>query len=373
MSVRLLYLVSHPIQYQAPLLRRIAQEPGILLKVLFIRDTSSGYDDPGFGRRVKWDGDFPLREGYENAVVSGLALFRHIRDCDVLWLHGWHGPSFWSALGIAWLLNKPVLMRGENTIAAMPDGQGIRGWAKRRYVSAVFSGCSQFLAIGSDNRDYYLAHGVDLERIALMPYAVDNMMFARAAEMARANRSELRRQLGLSDTQKVILFAGKLQARKRPDLLLRAWRRANWQGERPALVFVGDGELMAQLQARRDKDVSFIGFVNQSTLPAYYDLADLFVLPSVQEPWGLAVNEAMACGTAAIVTDEVGAARDLIHDGNGYVIPVDHVGRLSQVLVAGLAQSEELGRKAQSSIMAWGFEQDVIGLRDSLDRLGFSR
>lgn len=195
MTVRLLYLVSHPIQYQAPLLRRIAQEPGISLKVLFLRDTSSGYDDPGFGRPVKWDGEVALRAGYNSAIASRLTLFKEIADCDALWLHGWQGPIFWAALGCARLLHKPVLMRGENTLAAMPDGAGARGWAKRLYLSAVFSSCSGFLAIGGDNRDYYLAHGVDPGRIFSMPYAVDNAMFSRAAEAARPNRPQLR-QIG---------------------------------------------------------------------------------------------------------------------------------------------------------------------------------
>ena len=65
---RLAYFVSHPIQYQAPLLRRIAQEPDIDLKVFFSSDQSvRGYHDTGFGVHVKWD--VPLLDGYESEFL----------------------------------------------------------------------------------------------------------------------------------------------------------------------------------------------------------------------------------------------------------------------------------------------------------------
>lgn len=370
MSVRLLYLVSHPIQYQAPMLRRIAQEPGIALQVLFERDTSDGYHDPGFGQRIRWDGDTPLRQGYDNRVASTGDVFTAVRDCDVLWLHGWQGPFFWQALAYAGLMGKPVLMRGENTLGAMPDGAGLRGWAKRRYLNAVFSCCSRFMAIGSDNKDYYLAHGIAPDRIDWMPYAVDNGMFSAAAQAGRPNRRHLRHALGIAQDRRVILFAGKLTPRKRPDLLLEAWKNAPWSGPRPALLFVGDGELGPQLQANGEDGVHFTGFINQSSLPEYYDLADIFVLPSVREPWGLAVNEAMACGTTVVVSDQVGAARDLIDGDNGIIVPADDAASLGDAMVRLLARSDAAGARAQSTVMTWGFEEDVQGLREALRQLG---
>lgn len=366
MTVRLLYLVSHPIQYQAPLLRQIAREPGIDFTVLFIQDTSSGYHDEGFGRHIRWDGDMPLREGYANRVATFASLWPEISRCDVLWVHGWQGPVIWSALLMARVLGKPVLMRGENTLCAMPDGQGVRGWAKRLYLKTVFSCCSLFLTIGSDNRDYYLAHGVTPERLIPMPYAIDTDSFSRSALTARPDRSALRRRLGLPEDRQIVLFAGKLTVRKRPDLLLAAWRSAHWPAAKPVLLFVGEGELSPVLRAMNESDVYFAGFVNQSMLPAYYDLADIFVLPSVREPWGLAVNEAMACATAVIVSDQVGAARDLIDGVNGTVVPADDADALGQAMADLLARAEVAGKAAQATIMEWGYREDVKGLRHAL-------
>lgn len=154
--------------------------------------------------------------------------------------------------------------------------------------------------------------------------------------------------------------------RKRPDLLIDAWRAANWDGERPDLVIVGDGEMRETLR-RAAPDAFFAGFRNQSALPAFYDLADLLVVPSAREPWGLVVNEAMACGKAVIASDGVGAARDLIGPDCGAVFRTGDRDDLAAKLVACLPRAEELGQAARRRIATWDFEADVIGLRQALD------
>ena len=363
---RLLYLVSHPIQYQAPLLRRIADQSDIDLRVLFERThPDNRYFDTGFGREVKWDVD--LIDGYENAPMAGVDIKREIGRADVIWLHGWQTPRMRSCLRQAKRSGRPVLMRGENCDLAMPDGSGVRGWLKRKFVNKIFKSCDFYLAIGSENRRYYLNRGVPPPQIIDMPYAVDNEAFGNLAKYAKKNRNALREKLGISPTRRVVLFAGKLQSRKNPQLLAKAIASADWAIEVPALIFVGDGESRAELEELAP-DAIFTGFVNQTEMPAYYDLADIFVLPSVREPWGLAVNEAMACGTAAIVSDQVGCAADLIDSGNGRIVPAGDQISLSKALVVCLNNSEEMGKAAQQRILQWGFDQDIEGLRAALAR-----
>lgn len=368
MTIRLLYLVSHPIQYQAPLLRRIAAEPGMALRVLFARDTEAGYYDKGFGREVRWD--VPLRQGYDSALVGETDLAAEIAAADAVWLHGWQGGWLRHALRLARRQGKPVLLRGENTDAAMPDGPGLRGWLKRRFLGWVFARVTAFLAIGSANRAYYLGRGIAPERIFPVPYAVDNQTFAAAAAAARSQREALRAELGLEPGRKVVLFAGKLMARKHPDTLLAAWQAAAWDGPAPHLLFVGDGELRAALMAAATPGVVFVGFRNQSELPALYDLADLFVLASQREPWGLAVNEAMACGTAIVVGTDLGCAADLVDDECGRVVPAGDVAALAATLPAMLRRSEQAGAAAARRIAGWDFEADVAGLKAALAFVG---
>lgn len=365
MKTRVLYLVSHPIQYQAPLLRRVAQEPAVSLRVLFISDTTAGYFDPGFGREVRWD--VPLRQGYESVLLADSDLATEISGADVIWLHGWQGPVMRDALRLAKRLRKPVLLRGENTDAAMPDGSGIRGFLKRRFLDWVFARTTAFLAIGSANRAYYRSRGVADERIFTMPYAVDNQAFAAAAAAARPHRAALREQLGLRPDRQVILFAGKLMPRKHPHTLLKAWRDARWHGPRPYLLFVGDGELKTALQAEACDGVVFAGFRNQGALPAFYDLADIFVLASECEPWGLAVNEAMACGTAVLVGSNVGCAPDLVDEKCGAIVPPGDCQALAAAMPPLLARAAAAGQAAARTVNHWDFEADVAGLTAAIE------
>ena len=369
---RLVYLVSHPIQYQAPLLRRIATEPGINLVVLFeTMHTAGTFHDEGFGRDVAWD--VPLTDGYvHHAVATKADVERHLAGADVLWLHGWDSRLRRAALTLARAGGVATLMRGENTAAAMPDGAGLRGMVKRHYLRTIFRLCSGFLCIGTENRRYYAEHGVGAERLFDMPYAVDNAFFAERAAAARQNREALRAELGLADGQPVALYAGKLQRRKHPLALYDAWRFL--KGDRPALVYVGDGEERPELEARIESDnaqaqVRVLGFRNQSELPAYYELADIFVLAAEREPWGLAVNEAMACGTAVIASDQCGVTADLVADDCGAVVPAGDAQALATALASLLADKSRLqamGEAARARVATWDFEADVAGLMQAI-------
>jgi glycosyltransferase involved in cell wall biosynthesis len=315
----------------------------------------------------------PLTDGYvHHAVATKADVERHLAGADVLWLHGWDSRLRRAALTLARGKGIPTLMRGENTAAAMPDGSGLRGMVKRHYLRTIFRLCSGFLCIGADNRRYYAERGVGAERLFDMPYAVDNTFFAERAAAARQNREALRAELGLADGQPVALYAGKLQRRKHPLALYDAWRFL--KGDRPALVYVGDGEERPELEARIESDnaqaqVRVLGFRNQSELPAYYELADIFVLAAEREPWGLAVNEAMACGTAVIASDQCGVTADLVADDCGAVVPAGDAQALATALASLLADKSRLqamGEAARARVATWDFEADVAGLMQAI-------
>ncbi len=309
-----------------------------------------------------------LTEGYDFTALNDTTLSEEVSACDVLWLHGWQSPAMRQAIKMASGMEKKILMRGENCDLAMPDGRWLRGWLKRRYLSRIFDRCSGFLAIGSLNREYYLKRGVDEARIFPMPYAVDNDAFRDAAQTARTNRPHLRERLGIEASAPVVLYAGKLSRRKRADLLVRAMRELGDLSPSPVLVLAGDGELIKELRSAAP-DAYFPGFVNQSELPAYYDMADAFVLPSEREPWGLAVNEAMACGTAVVVSDQVGCAPDIVDAANGAVFNAGDVQGLAGALRHVLANAGPMGRAASDKIDSWNFDADVAGLKAALGQL----
>lgn len=390
--LRVAYLITHPIQYQAPLLRAIAAEPDIDLTVFFQSDISlKPHTDAGFGVEIAWD--VPLLDGYRSIILPAngptdrisfarprsRGLWDHLRRgaFDVLWIHGYARAYHLKAMVMARLLGIRVLIRDEATLISKR-----RTWRNHLFkwglMLALRGLCDEFLAIGSLNRAYYRFYGVPDERIVTVPYVVDNDFFRQRATTARAERPALRQSLGLEDGSPVILFAAKMEPRKRPDHVLDAYARfcRSTPGPHPYLLLAGDGVLRASLEHRvADEGLSrvrFLGFQNQGRLPALFDLADVFVLPSVFEPWGLVVNEAMSAGTAVIISDAVGCGPDLVKEGvNGFVVPADDTDALVRALESVVAGGDPavvraMGQASQAIINAWGIEAAVQGLRRAL-------
>ena len=159
-----------------------------------------------------------------------------------------------------------------------------RGIIKQTLLRYLVTRVDGFLAIGTLNSEFYRKQGVQPERIYPVPYAVDNAFFQAKAAEASISRQTLRQQLGLEAGRPVILYASKMTPRKRADDLLEAYRRLSPNGNvepRPYLLFIGDGELSPALAARVRElgwhSVRFLGFKNQTELPAYYDLATFCV------------------------------------------------------------------------------------------------
>jgi glycosyltransferase involved in cell wall biosynthesis len=395
-KLRLAYFVTHPIQYQAPMLRRIAEEPDIDLKVLFSSDISvrgKGYTDPGFGVQVKWD--VPLLEGYQyeflpvlrNADQLGFAkplnygIKRVLRQqkFDAVWLHGYSTLTHLRALRVSHSLGIPALIRSDSTLFDRPRSKS-KLFLKSIFFSLLRPCVSGVLSVGEANSAYWRHHlGED---IPVFPcnYAVDNLFFQHECEVASESREEFRKSLGLDASRPVILFAAKLISRKRCTDLIEAFLRlsnSDSQAPRPYLLIVGDGEERSALeeQAKRAKpgDIHFLGFQNQSELPRYYNLCDVFVLASVDEPWGLAINEVMNAARAVIVSDEVGCQKNLVRDGvNGGVVRARDPQSLADSLRAVLASEQTwkaMGAESLKIVQNFTFDQNVVGLRQALRQL----
>jgi glycosyltransferase involved in cell wall biosynthesis len=395
---KLAYFATHPIQYQAPMLRHLAADSRIELEAFFYSDFSvHQHVDPGYGVKFKWD--VPLVEGYKyhflerwggrersrSARLPARGLKRALRDgkFHAVWVHGWAHACSLQAMQAARSLGLPVLLRGDS----VPDrlcASGMRPWWVRWSQQLLLRCASAFLCSGSTNREFYRQRGIPLERLFWMPYAVDNEFFQRKATEASPRREALRAELGLKPGRLIVLFTGRLSSVKAPETLLEAFRLAfhgsdrhdplEASDKRPHLLFVGEGPMRAELEetARSlpDGTVHFLGFRNQTELPAFYDLCDLFVLPSRFEPWGLVINEVMNAARPIIVSDRAGAAKDLVQaDLNGWTFPSGDTSALATYLrqaVADPTRLQRMGRESLKRINPWDFEADRNGLIDAL-------
>jgi glycosyltransferase involved in cell wall biosynthesis len=343
---RLGIVVTHPIQYQVPLFRQLVARSSVEPLVFFLSEHGLTESfDPGYGRAVRYD--VPLLGGYEHRIVRNRspkptvgtswgvfnpslpALIRH-SHIDVLLVHGYSHISHWLAYATAVCSGIPYLLRGDSR----PDQRSVRGaktMAKRALIRPLVRNAGACLAIGEENRKFYSSYRAPSDRIFFAPYSVDTDRFSMAGAVGRGRRTSMLESLGLEPETPLVLFAAKLQSWKRPFDVVMAMDKL----EHPAnLVMIGDGPLRPDMEdlACSRPWMRALGFVNQRKIAEWYGAADLFVLPSDREPWGLAVNEAMAGGAVPIVSDTVGCGPDLVTRDVGWVYATGDVGGLARAI-----------------------------------------
>jgi len=347
------WFISHPIQYFSPLFARLAKV--IDLHIYYYSDVSvKGKVDYEFGTKVKWD--IPLLEGYGHTFLKNWSkrqsmhsrfgdafnpsvirkVFRS--DADVIIVNGWSYASDWLVMLAAKLAGKKLWLRAET-----PMNQEVRKSKKLRFIKELLLGkilfryfATKFMYIGTQSRKFFEHYKVNSERLVFTPYAINNDYFQKAYwDIPEAN---LRKTLGLPGDKKIILYSGKYIEKKRPFDLLEAFRRLN--NDDYYLVMVGEGKLRSEMESfikqNKLKNVKLTGFVNQGDIPAYYKIANVFVMCSgMGETWGLSVNEAMIFGTPLLVSETSGCSADLVKEGyNGFVFPEGDVDALRDRLLA---------------------------------------
>lgn len=349
MRRRIGFLVSHPIQYYTPFFRELAQRCD--LTVYFAhRQDAIGQGQAGYGVAFDWDID--LLSGYESRFLTNVARVpstQSFAGCntpeiadrisegrfDAFVVPGWSLRAYWQAVRACRRARVPVMVRGDSQLA------GQRGGPAGRVKGVVFPHLlKQFdacLYVGQRNREYLEHYGVPAGRLFFSPHCIDNDAFKRGSDAVRGVAVP-----GAPGGRRRVLFVGRLVESKRPLDVVHSVARLVAAGMPLELVVAGAGELSGRMEeaARAGGlDARFLGFVNQSGLPSVYASSDVVVLPSTAvETWGLVVNEAMACGVPAVVSDAVGCGPDLIEPGlTGAVAPLDDVPALATAIASVLA------------------------------------
>lgn len=375
--MRLLLAATHPIQYQVPWYRELAAVPGLDFEVGYSWLPDPGAQGTGFGVAFEWD--VPLLEGYrwtelprtggrpDLARFASLRLRRPGRWFEgppaTLLVTGWHRLPLIQLALAARRRRIPVLARGDSTAG------GRRRLHRRLLLRTWLRLFAGFLVVGSRNREFYRELGIEEARLFDCPHFVDNRRFAAATQRALPRREELRRRWNASGDALVVLYCGKLIPEKNVSELLEAFAAASASAPRLRLVMVGDGPLRGELEAEAQRlgvQAVWCGFRNQSQLPESYAAADVLVLPSRSETWGLVVNEAFACGLPVIASDRVGCVPDLVHpERTGAVYRSGHPEELAARLVHAAANPAWLrfaGEEGRRLVLdAYSVEHAVAG------------
>ncbi len=347
MTQRLAILTEIIAPYRIPVFNVLARRAGLDLHVIFLAETDEALrqwrvykDEIRFSHQIL--SSWRWRAGKSSLLINrGLWAALNRVSPQVIICGGYNYAASWEAL--LWARRRGVRF----VLWSESNGEDARrGWAWVESLKAYFlRHCDGFVVPGKASFEYLRSLGSPEASISTAPNAVDNSLFAAQAENARAHATQFREKLKLP--ARFILFVGRLVPEKGVFDLLEAYAKLE-SGLRSevGLVFAGDGVSREEL-AQRAKRISpgmvcFPGFAQREDLAGLYALAEALVLPTHSDPWGLVVNEAMACGLPIIVSSVAGCSADLVEDGwNGYVVPPRDSEKLS-VAVDSLARQPEL-------------------------------
>ena len=375
MGKKIAIVTSHPIQYYAPLFKLLAQ--GIDLKVFYTwgKDSVEKYD-PGFGKKVQWD--IPLLDGYchqylqNTSAEPGSHHFKGIKNPTIIKELLDYNPSAIMVIGwgyhshlkvLRYFKGKiPLYFRGDSTLLDN-NNIGIKGklqcLLRRIFLVWVYSHTDKAFYVGEESKAYFKWALLKETQLVFSPHSIDN---ARYEIDYSSKANELRTSLSISNSDRVILFAGKFENKKNSLLLLNAFISASTINVHLLFIGNGDNETQLKLLAKESTKTSFIHFINfqnQSMMPIWYQLADVFCLPSKGpgETWGLAVNEAMASGKAIIASTKVGCGKDLVKKNlNGWIFESDNLEELREVIekIPSKESLIKMGKESRRIIINWG-------------------
>lgn len=419
---KLAIIISHPIQYYAPVFQLLAKQ--LALKVFYTwGEQSMTKYDQGFRQQIEWN--IPLLDGYNYQFLENISkdpgthhfngiinpgLLGAVLDFqpEAILIYGWAWKSHLKAL--RFFKGKiPVYFRGDSTL--LDQQKSFKSVLRKYFLKWIYSHIDKAFYVGHANKNYYDRFGLKEKQLVFAPHAIDNDRFSKDS----ATKSNwLRTQLDIKDDEILVLFAGKLESKKNPELLLDASIKLELKDIH--LLFVGNGVLEESLKLKVEglasrgkglgekkideksfdyaqddklegtqddkkgnalandikKRIHFMDFQNQTEMPVVYQACDLFCLPSKGpgETWGLAVNEAMAAGKAVLVSTKVGCAADLVKPGiNGEVFKSNDLNDIIQKLGELTGSKEKLtkmGIQSQQIIQNWSFEKQVEAIVDTI-------
>ena len=367
--------------YQVPLFQTLAVDPRIDLTVYFCSDEAITSKDVSrmFKTGNTWGIEDTLLEGYNYKFLKNYSPFPSYltpvyglmnvgiwseltkSKPDAIILMAWVNPVWFIAMAAGLAIRSPFFFLTDANIQAELLKKGWKLLLKKFALGKIiFPLASGFLCSGTANTRLYSFYGVPNEKLVPFAYSWGSEKLQSNLPDPTGSKAALRKEFGIPQDTRVLLFCGRLHPEKNPFHLLEAYEKIDT--ENTMLAFVGDGDLRKSLEryvSERNLDsVRFFGFQDRNEIAKYYAAADALVLPSFRESWGIVVNEAMSFGLAIIVSDQVGAGNDLVEHGiNGYIFPEGDKEALSEQLwfICKMPQNalDKMGQRSKELIKEW--------------------
>jgi glycosyltransferase involved in cell wall biosynthesis len=373
--IRLVVITTHPIQYHAPLFSYIAKNPNYILKVFYTIGNQHALSfDKDFGIERNWNIDllseyeYEYLSNYSKAVSSNKfwgiinpAIINKIEEFspNAILVFGWKHHSHLKVLR-HFKGKVLVLFRGDSTTLDDIYRSTFFNILRYKFLKWVYQHIDYVLSPGIESDQYFKKVGIPEANIIHSPHAVDNERFSSFSKSEEIELKKLRESLLISDNEFVFLFAGKFYKKKNPILLIKGFELLASINHNVRLILVGNGILEHKISKQISilpksilSRVMILPFQDQQQIKMYYRLANVFVLPSISETWGLSVNESLASGTPVLVSNKCGCAYDLVkYYENGLIFEsnnlLDLFDKMKEISNANIYY--ELKKNAQQSV-----------------------
>ena len=367
--------------YQVPLFRALASDDRLDLTVVFCTEEGvSGTDIKiAYGTNGSWGATDELLSGYKSKFLKNharrgsylkslvgllnLGIWDELKRerPDAVAIMSWMNPTWWLTILACIRFRIPILLMTDANMEAESLSSNWKTWGKRVTLAGfLFRTASGFLCAGTSNRNLYSHYGVPDEKLYPFAYSWGYGSLIEKSKSLIGKESELRTEYGLPQDAIVALYCGRFSEEKGSLDLLKAFKDVSHP--RKALVLVGDGGLRGRMQnfanANGIGSIFFMGFQNREDIAKFYALADLLVLPSLKETWGMVVNEGLCFSLPVVISDQVGSGTDLVRHGeNGQIFPAGNVAALSESISNLIDLPDEvrlnMGEKSWELINAW--------------------
>ena len=356
---------------------KLSQNPLIDLQVYFLSESA---------KNRRWEKELNCKFSYKvlpkiefnfqsgdlfTYLVNPTFPLRLIREhYDVIISGGWLDFACQAAFFISKITGKPYIIWSESTTYE----PGLLRWISLPLVRLMVKHSDACIATGKRAKEYFNCLGADEKKVFTALYTVDIDYFRRVSQLTRKEKCEMKRRLGIR-TEKAILYVGQLIERKGVKYLLEAYGELRKECDDVSLIILGYGyqkeELQELCQSQNIPDVCFVNHVEINEMPKFYSIADLFVLPSRRDTWGLVLNEAMACGLPVITTRKVGASVDLVKEGvNGYIVAEENMHELYRAIkkiVIDSSLREKMGQESSRLIQRFSIDNTVNGFMSAIE------
>jgi glycosyltransferase involved in cell wall biosynthesis len=354
--LRILIITSHPIQYNAPLFSYLTKHSNYSITVLYtLGDSLNSKVDNGFGIIENWN--INLLTGYNFEFIHNSSsnpsslkyggiknptLIKKIKEYSPqgIIVYGWKHQSHLSVL--RYFHGKiPILFRGDSTSLNDKPGFSLLSIIRYAFLKQVYKKVNYVLSPGSASDQYFIKSGLFNNQIIRAEHAIDNDRFMIMSTQEHKDLLALKDIHSIKSNEIIFLFAGKFIDIKNPLLLIDAFFKLKQEKENTRLLLIGNGILESAIKEKINllpldvaSSITLLPFQDQQQMKLYYRVADVFVLPSRSETWGLSVNEALACGTPVIVSDNCGSSKELVKNNvNGFIFKSEHVQDLSDKMI----------------------------------------